>query len=136
MQSEPTPETHASPPSVLVAEDEVLIRLAVSEYLRECGFEVFEAASADEARSILQSGLEPDVLFTDVQMPGELDGFGLARWARQRFPNLTIITTSGVARMAEDAADLCEQADFVAKPYDPSLLAERIKARLAARERG
>lgn len=125
--------SEAPRPRVLVVEDEVLIRLTVAEYLRECGFEVLEAANAAEAQAVLASGLSVDVVLSDVQMPGELDGFAFARWVRQRYAGLPVILTSGAARIAKDAAGLCEQANFFSKPYDHRELAKHIRAVLAAR---
>jgi CheY-like chemotaxis protein len=66
--------------TVLVVEDEVLLRLSIAAYLRDCGYKVIEAADADEAVLVLkQPDLEIDVLFTDVEMAGDMDGFGLAQ---------------------------------------------------------
>jgi CheY-like chemotaxis protein len=128
-------QTDARPPVVLVVEDEVLIRLSITEYLQECGFKVLDASNASEAQSILEGGRSVDVLFTDVQMPGALDGFSLARWVKARFPDVRVILTSGVARMARDAADLCDHASFLPKPYDHRQLANEIQAALAQRDR-
>lgn len=67
---------------VLLVEDEVLIRMVVADYLRECGYRVLEAGNADDAFKILTTNEPIDVVCTDVQMPGTLDGFGLSRWIR------------------------------------------------------
>jgi CheY-like chemotaxis protein len=73
--------------TVLVVEDEVLVRLAIAEYLRDCGYRVIEASSADEAILVLQQPeLTIDVVFTDIEMPGPMDGFGLAQWTRTNRP--------------------------------------------------
>jgi CheY-like chemotaxis protein len=121
-----------SPRIILVVEDEVLIRLVIAEYLRECGFRVHEAANADEAIAVLQSAdISIDVVFSDVQMPGSMDGFGLARWVRENRPATRMILTSGVARSAEIAGALCEAGPMLAKPYDPQGVVERIKQLLA-----
>jgi CheY-like chemotaxis protein len=64
-------------------------------------------------------------------MPGEMDGFGLARWVRANYPDVKVILTSGVARSAELAADLCSHGPIERKPYDEAQLANRIKATLA-----
>ncbi len=128
------PDIKTAPRTVLVVEDEVLIRLATAEYLRECGFTVYEAGNVDEAQAIFAAALPVDIVFSDVQMPSELDGFGLARWVRATHPGVPIILTSGVARLAADAADLCDQAPFVEKPYDHRAIAECIRVLLATRE--
>lgn len=119
--------------TVLVAEDEVLIRLAVAEYLRDCGYRVLEAASGLDAKAVLESGIAVDVLFSDVMMPGEMNGFALAQWVRANRPEIEVVLTSGVHRMAQDAAELCGVIDFVNKPYKHEHVGERISALLAAR---
>jgi len=125
---EPVP---APPPTVLVVEDDVLVRTVVAAYLRECGFEVVEAGSADEAIRVIEAGLQIDIVFSDVNMPGSLDGFGLAQWLRRERPGLRIILTSGAARTAKEAGDLCESGPILAKPYDHADLLRQIRALLA-----
>jgi CheY-like chemotaxis protein len=87
--------------------------LAIADYLRDCGYTVYEAGNVADAQSVFLAALPVDVVFSDVQMPGDLDGFGLARWLRGRYPDVPVVLTSGVARLVADAADLCDQADFV-----------------------
>ena len=73
--------------TVLMVEDDVIVRMATSDYLQECGFKVIEASTAAEAITMIQSAEFPiDVVFTDVQMPGEMNGFGLAKWVREHRP--------------------------------------------------
>ena len=130
------PEADLEPGSrILVVEDDVLIRSAVVDYLLECGFAVCSAANASEARAVLDAGQPVDLVFTDVQMPGEMNGFALARWVKEQYPDIEVVLTSGVVRFSEDASDLCERVEFVSKPYDHSLLADRIKRLLAKRMR-
>ena len=77
--------------TVLIVEDEVLIRLVISEYLRDCGYRVIEAANADEALVVLkQEELVIDIVLSDVEMPGSMDGFGLARWIREHRTGLDV----------------------------------------------
>ena len=102
---EPVP---APPPTILVVEDDVLVRNIVAAYLRECGFDVIEASGADEAIRVLQADVRVDIVFSDVNMPGSMDGFGLAQWVRRERPWLRVILTSGAARTAKEAGDLCE----------------------------
>ncbi|HZZ89453.1 MAG TPA: response regulator [Caulobacteraceae bacterium] len=102
-------------PVVLIVEDEVLIRLLLAEALRNAGYEVLEAADADEALSVLQTMPSPDVLVTDVRMPGAMDGLQLASHVRGMKPTLGLIVTSGHAP-AERAIGLADA--FVPKPYD------------------
>ena len=118
--------------SILVVEDEVLIRLAIAEYLRECGYKVHEATHAAEAVAVLESPeVSVDVVFSDVVMPGEMDGFGLARWVRANRPGVEVILTSTVDRSAEVAGMLCEAGPLMKKPYEPQSVVERIKQLLA-----
>jgi CheY-like chemotaxis protein len=119
------------PPSVLVVEDDVLVRTVVAAYLRECGFDVVEAGSADEAIRVLEAGIKVDVVFSDVNMPGSMDGFGLAQWLRRERPGLKIILTTGAGRTAKDARELCGHSPIVAKPYDHADLERQLRALLA-----
>ncbi|HWE06732.1 MAG TPA: response regulator [Rhizomicrobium sp.] len=122
------PDPEERTPAILVVEDEVLIRIALSDYLQECGFKVLEAGNADEALEIIQhSPVVIDLVFSDVVMPGKLDGFGLAHWIRINQPGLPIILTSGDAAKAATAKDLCEREPFMAKPYDLQHLVRRIR---------
>ena len=127
-------DNQAEVPTILVVEDEVLIRLAVSDYLRDCGYRVVETGSGDEAVTILtKTDVRIDVVFTDVSMPGGLNGFGLAQWVRRERPDVRVILTSGVTRTAEEARDLCAHGPFMAKPYDHREVARQIRELLARR---
>src|SRR5437588_12045320 len=85
--------------TVLVVEDEVLIRMVIAQYLRDCGYRVIEAASADEAVVVLrQAELRIDVVLSDVEMPGSMDGFALARWVRQNREGIAVILVGSPAR--------------------------------------
>jgi CheY-like chemotaxis protein len=120
-------------PTILVVEDEALLRVALSHYLQECGFNVLEAASADEAVQILdQSGIAIDLVLSDVRMPGSMDGFGLATWIRQNRPGLPVFLASGDDKKIVAAQELCEGEPFFAKPYDLDLLVTRIRKILGA----
>jgi DNA-binding response OmpR family regulator len=121
--------------TVLVVEDEVLLRLSIAAYLRDCGYKVIEAADADEAVLVLkQPDLEIDVLFTDVEMAGDMDGFGLAQWTRANRPGLDVILTGSAPSAVNAAATLCEDGPLP-KPYEPQLVLDRIRRLLAARPR-
>jgi DNA-binding response OmpR family regulator len=130
-----TNENQTDPPTtVLVVEDEVLIRLATADALRGCGYRVIEAGSGDEAVALLdKADIRVDVVFTDVSMPGTLSGFGLAQWVRRERPEVRVIVTSGVTRTAHEAEDLCAHGPLVNKPYDHGDLDRRIRASLARR---
>lgn len=121
-----------APQCILVVEDEVLIRFVIADYLRECGYHVMEAADAAEAVALLQVEAAPiDLVFSDVQMPGDMDGFGLAHWVRANRPGLPIILTSGNARTADLGEQLCEIGPLESKPYDAASLVNRMRTLLA-----
>ena len=126
------PDPEERTPTVLV-EDEVLIRIALSDYLQECGFKVLEAGNADEAVEIIQhSSVTIDLVFSDVVMPGSMDGFGLAKWIRTHRAGLPVILTSGDAGKADTAKALCEREPFLAKPYDLENLVKHIRTLITA----
>jgi two-component system, response regulator PdtaR len=117
------PET----PTVLLVEDEVLIRLMVADELRGQGLQVLEASNADEALAILESSLPVHLLFTDVRMPGPIDGIALAKLAQAKFPQLKLII--GSSRQLE----MSPQADaFLCKPYDLHKMIEEVERVLAS----
>src|SRR5580700_2917182 len=89
-------------PVVLVVEDEFLIRMNAAEMIEEAGFEVVEASNADEAVAILEARLDIAVVFTDIQMPGSMDGLKLAKAVRDRWPPIHIVATSGHVTVDED----------------------------------
>jgi CheY-like chemotaxis protein len=119
--------------TILVVEDDVLIRMVICDYLRGCGYKVIEAGSADDALTVLgQIDIIVDVVFSDVEMPGTMDGFALSTWVRQNRPGLDVILTGTVPRAANAAAELCEQGPLP-KPYEPASVVDRIRRLLAAR---
>ena len=118
-------------PTLLVVEDELIVRLTIAEYLREEGFEVIEAGTADEALDILRSGIAVDLLFSDVRMPGTMDGCELAQRVRSEFPATPVILTSAYSQSLLSARN--SGKDFVVlKPYRPHAVLTTIKAVMAA----
>ena len=87
--------SEAKPAVILIVEDELLIRLNAVEMIEVAGFEVLEAASADEAIAILEGRFDIAVVFTDIQMPGTMDGLKLAAAVRDLWPPIMIVVTSG-----------------------------------------
>jgi two-component system, response regulator PdtaR len=81
--------------TVLIVEDHFWTRYMAAEYFRDSGYRVIEANNADEAVSVLASGNQVHVVFSDIQMPGSMDGLALAHWIAQRYPSLPVILTSG-----------------------------------------
>jgi DNA-binding response OmpR family regulator len=122
-------------PTVLVVEDEVLVRLALADYLRDCGLRVFEAYDVDEAKAILESNAGVDVVFSDVQLRGAQDGFALARWTREHHPGVQIILTSGWAGAADKARALCHEGSVMDKPYEHEAVLQRIQDLLRSASR-
>jgi len=88
------PNSRRKPPTVLVVEDEVLVRLMICEELRERGLRVVEAVSADQAADVLQSSSDVDLIISDIKMPGQLDGLALARHVDANHPGLPMILAS------------------------------------------
>jgi CheY-like chemotaxis protein len=120
------------PPTVLVVEDEILIRMAVADYLRDCGYRVLEASSAAEAVAIFKAGEPVELVFSDVNMPGDMNGFALATWVREQHPDVKVILTSGVANTACNAQDVCANGPVLAKPYVYETLAAHIRRLLSS----
>lgn len=114
--------------AILVVEDDVLIRLSLAESLRDARFSVVEAANADEALAVMSSSTPVDVVLTDVNMPGSLDGIALGRYVRTTRPELKVIVVSGRAPPAA-AADVADA--FLAKPCDPARIIKTIEALLS-----
>ena len=85
-------------PVILIVEDEFLLRMDSAEVIENAGFEVIQAANADEAIAILTARPDIHVVFTDIQMPGSMDGLKLARFVRNRWPPIKIVATSGLVR--------------------------------------
>lgn len=102
-------------PVVLVVEDEHLIRLQAASMIEEAGYDVVEARNADEAIAILETRNDIQIVFTDVEMPGSMDGLRLAHAVRNRWPPIQLIVTSG--RHYVGPADLPLRGQFVPKPY-------------------
>jgi len=114
-------------PTILVVEDEVLVRLAIADYLRDCGYKVFEAGNVAEAKSVLKTDPSVDLVFSDVQMPGGETGFDLAVWVGRHYPAIRVVLTSGLAGATEKARDICHEGPLVAKPYDHEMVLLRIQ---------
>jgi DNA-binding NtrC family response regulator len=121
------PETEFPETSVLVAEDEVLIRAVLAQHLRGAGFRILEASNAREAMDILNSGEKVGVLFTDVRMLDEKDGIRLAQWVRQNYPSVRIVFGSGERNLD----NIVPGAKLFSKPYDFDQVENFIRGLLA-----
>lgn len=115
--------------SVLVVEDEVIIRLMLSQSLRDVGYNVIETSNADEALIVFEATL-PDIIVTDVRMPGSVDGMGLCATVRTYYPELPVIIVS--AHLDTNVAETDPHTQFLPKPYSVVEIVEVIQTRLTA----
>jgi DNA-binding NtrC family response regulator len=114
--------TLASRPAVLVVEDEFWVMQDVAETLREHGFEDICASTGDDALPLLEKRPDIQVVFTDINMPGKIDGVELAKAIAERWPDKRVIITSGRYQPAE----IPDKWPFIPKPYDPRAVAKKI----------
>ena len=115
-------------PVVLLVEDELFVRMAAADALEDAGFEVIETANAQAAQEVLSNRDDVRVLFTDVKMPGPMDGLALASLVRRRWPHILIVITSGHLR--RESVSLPDDAVFIAKPYSEKAPAVTIQSLL------
>lgn len=112
-------------PTILVVEDDALIRMYGTDVLAEAGFEVIEAGNADDALEVLHQHDDIQLLFSDVDMPGSLDGLALARLVHERWPTIRLLLTSGHHNLG--AASLPDDGRFVRKPWTQDVLIAKIR---------
>ena len=118
--------------TVLLAEGDVLIRMPLAQYLRECGYKVLEATTLDEAKLALgEANSAVSVVVSSLQLAG--NGFGISNWVKQHRPDLNVLLTGTPRRAVEVAAGLCSD-DSVPTPLKPQLLLRRIRQMLATRK--
>jgi CheY-like chemotaxis protein len=113
-------------PLVLVIEDEPLLRIDAVQVLEEAGYNTLEAGNADEAIALLEARKDIRIVFTDIQMPGSMDGLKLSWAIRDRWPPIEMIITSG--QKIPSAEDMPERVRFLPKPYDSAKLVKAVKA--------
>lgn len=116
--------------AVLVVEDDALVRAEAADLCEEAGFLAYEARDAEQAIRLLERHSDIRVLFTDVEMPGSMDGLKLAHAVRDRWPPVTVIVTSGRAKVSRE--DMPENGLFFPKPYPPDGIVAALNA-IAAR---
>jgi CheY-like chemotaxis protein len=121
--AKPNRTTAAKAPNVLVVEDEVLTRMAIGVALRDIGLTALELHDADEALQVIDAGVVPDALLTDIRMPGSIDGLRLAIYLETMFPSMKVFVTSG--HVLEE--DFKLPLTFIPKPFDPDHIAREIK---------
>ncbi|MGA7324210.1 MAG: response regulator [Rhodomicrobium sp.] len=112
-------------PIVLIVEDEPLLRMDGADIVADAGFEVLTAANADQAILILQCRDNIEVVFTDIDMPGAMDGLKLARVIRHRWPPVKFLFTSGYVMTPEQS--IPTGGLFLSKPYEPSRIAQALR---------
>ncbi len=118
--------------TIIVVEPDVLVRMTIGQYLRECGYKVIEGAQAQDVWTVVESGVKVDIVFAEVRLPGDTDGFALARKIRQTQPTIDVILTTSVAAAAEKSKELCDDGP-IGKPYHPQDVLTRIHLLLEKR---
>lgn len=113
--------------TILVVDADILVRLAIADFLRDCGYRVFEAGSGTEAITILAGGHAVDVVLCDANLPGEPGGFSLARRIRHERPEIKVLLVGSNSSEVEVAADLCDEGPMLGRPYEPQLVLDRIR---------
>lgn len=131
----PTSKSKANKLTILIAEEDVIVRFALAEHLRGCGQTVVEAADAKEARAIFLAGPKIDILLADAQLAGPISGFALAQWVRKSRPGVAVILTGPLSSKAQACHDLCERVGKHKTLRDASGLADRIHSMQAERDR-
>ena len=124
------------PQCLIVADADVLIRNALAEYLRHCGYKVLEAATSDEVVIALEEGaLKIDALLADAELAGRYNAFDLRIWVRDHHPAVQVLMAGNVDTAAKAAGQLCDEGPHLQRPYDPESVAAHIKRLLAATRR-
>ena len=118
--------------SILVVDDEPLVRINTAEYLAKLGFRVVEASDGAQAIEALTADDTISGVFSDIQMPGDVDGFSLRRWIQQNRPHVAVLLTSGVSNVVSAAGHLSQPRWIVFKPYDLADVEKRLRELLSA----
>ena len=120
--------------TVLVVEGDVLLRIMISAYLKDCGYRIIQAANADEAILVLEELVSPvDVVLSEVSIGGSVDGFGLAQWIRARNPGLPVVLVGTPSAAVDAATELCNAGPTPMNAEQPEIILQRIKRLLASR---
>jgi DNA-binding response OmpR family regulator len=118
---------------VLLVEGDITVRHPLAEYLRQCGFTVFEASTGDEAKHAL-TNLQVEVVLADMMTEGS--GFALQRWIKENNHTAEVILAGSVEKAVNRAAGICQEGPALAKPYEHHLVLDHIRQALARRDRG
>src|SRR5580658_5245561 len=125
----------ASSPIILLVEGDIVVRHPLAEYLRECGFTVFEASSGDEAkRALTTPSLQIEVVLADMTTEGS--GFALHGWIKEQNHSAEVIMAGSIEKAVNRAASVCKDGPALAKPYEHHLVLDHIRRALARRDRG
>jgi DNA-binding response OmpR family regulator len=118
--------------TILVVEPDVLVRMVICEYLRDCGYRVIEGVGGADVWAVLETGRRVDFVLIDVNVVGAEDGFAVATRIRQTRRDIDVILTSGMSGAVQECHDLCEEGPL-RKPYEPKDVEARIKVLLERR---
>jgi len=129
-------ETKNSDATVLVVDDDILVRTPIAAYLRHCGYRVVEAAGSAEALTVLrQMDMKIDVVLTEVELESGTGGFAVAKWVRENRPNVEVVIAGSPRRAAEQAGELCSKGPHLKRPYEHALVEMEIRNLLAGRRK-
>jgi DNA-binding NtrC family response regulator len=122
--------------SLIVADSDVIVRLAIAQYLRDCGYRVVEAASSEEVITVLdRSELLVDLVLCDITLGGAMNGFALSHWMHEHHSDVDLMLVGSDAAEANAAAELCDRGPFLARPYQPKDVLMRIQTMFTERNR-
>ncbi len=110
----------------------MMVRMPIAEYLRDCGYNVLEAADASEAIATMRTEGPVSLVFSDIRMPGKMDGLGLAEWFQSHHPSVPVLLTSGYNGGRSVPVDPISRTRFIEKPYSQTQVARQIAALLDA----
>ncbi|PSJ39978.1 DNA-binding transcriptional response regulator [Allosphingosinicella deserti] len=121
-------EQAEQPRCILVVDGDVLVRHAISDYLRSCGYTVIEASSTDEAGTVLSDDSVPvDAVLCDAEAPGGRNAFQLRAWTREHRQDVQIALAGSIEAAATKAAEFCEQGPHLTRPYDPQSVVDYVR---------
>jgi DNA-binding NtrC family response regulator len=125
----------SSSPVVLLVEGDIVVRHPLAEYLRKCGFTVFEASNGEEAkRALTTPSIQIEVVLADMTTEGS--GFALQHWINEHNHSAEVILAGSIEKAVDRAASICRDGPALAKPYEHHLVLDHIRRALARRERG
>ena len=132
LSRESDPVEHHDAHTVLVVEDELMVRMPIAEYLRDCGYNVLEAADASEAIATVSNEGPVSLVFSDIRMPGKMDGLALAEWFQSHYPSVPVLLTSGYNGGRTLPGGWSSRAVFIEKPYSQIQVARHIASLINA----